>query len=98
MNEAPCNHEGPSPPSSSARDVVGTSSTINARSGRRPRLEARPAYQPTCDIRGLDLQRQQYVDSRRRLCANTGRSPTLGEQIISTIAALQFVLGVGFIQ
>ncbi len=37
---------------------------MNACLGRRPRLEARPAYPPTCDVHGRDLERQQYVELR----------------------------------
>ena len=33
--------------------------------GRTPRLQATPAYLPTCDVRGRDLQRQLNVDSGR---------------------------------
>jgi len=41
--------------------------SVNARSGRKQRLRARPAYLPTCAVLGRDLQRQQYVDSRHLL-------------------------------
>jgi len=38
---------------------------MNVCSGRRLRLEARPAYLPTCDVRSRDLQQLLYVDSGR---------------------------------
>jgi hypothetical protein len=36
-------------------------------SGRKPRQKARPAYLPTCDVRGRDLERQKYVNSVEKL-------------------------------
>ncbi len=52
----------------------------NACFGWRLRLQARPAYPPTCDIRGLDLERPLNVESGRsrwtrafRLAENAGR-------------------------
>jgi hypothetical protein len=41
--------------------------SVNARSGRRPPLEARPAYLPTCAVRGRDLQQPFYVETRRSI-------------------------------
>ncbi len=35
----------------------------NIHLGRKHRLQARPAYPPTCAVRGGDLVRQLYVDS-----------------------------------
>ena len=40
---------------------------MNACFGRRPRLKARPAYLPTCAVRGRDLQQQLYVDCVEKL-------------------------------
>lgn len=46
----------------------------NVLDGRTPRLEASPAFRPTCAIRARDQQRQLNVDSGRLLRARSGHS------------------------